>query len=131
LKSKLFAAAALLLAFGSHASRAQDAAPAVGPADPVHGAVVFKQCLVCHTNEEGKNKIGPSLWGIVGRHSASIATFNYSPAMKAADKTWDDATLNTYLTKPQAMVPGTKMTFPGLAKEQDRLDVIAYLNTLK
>ncbi len=51
--------------------------------------------------------------------------------MKAADKTWDDATLNTYLTKPQAMVPGTKMTFPGLAKEQDRLDVIAYLNTLK
>ena len=51
--------------------------------------------------------------------------------MQAADKTWDEATLNTYLTKPQAMVPGTKMTFFGLPKEQDRLDVIAYLKTLK
>jgi cytochrome c len=51
--------------------------------------------------------------------------------MKAADKVWDEATLNVYLTKPQAMVPGTKMTFAGLSKEQDRLDVIAYLKTLK
>jgi cytochrome c len=97
----------------------------------VHGAVIFKQCLLCHTNEQGKNKIGPSLWGVVGRHSASIADYTYSPAMKAADKTWDEATLNVYLTKPQAMVPGTKMTFFGLPKEQDRLDVIAYLKTLK
>jgi cytochrome c len=113
-----------------HSAMAQDAA-APAPGDAAHGAIVFKQCLVCHTNEEGKNKIGPSLWGVVGRHSASIANFQYSTAMKNADKTWDDATLNTYLTKPQAMVPGTKMTFPGLPKEQDRADVIAYLNTLK
>jgi cytochrome c len=111
---------------------AQDAPPAPAAAgDPVHGAIVFKQCLVCHTNEQGKNKIGPSLWGVVGRHSASISDYTYSAAMKAADKTWDEATLNIYLTKPQAMVPGTKMTFFGLPKEQDRLDVIAYLKTLK
>jgi cytochrome c len=127
-KSKLFAAAAIMMAAVSQSSLAQDA---VAPGDAAHGAIVFKQCLVCHTNEEGKNKIGPSLWAVVGRHSASIANYQYSTAMKAADKTWDDATLNVYLTKPQAMVPGTKMTFPGLAKDQDRADVIAYLNTLK
>jgi cytochrome c len=120
----------IVMAAASQTAFAQDAA-APGAGDPVHGAVVFKQCLVCHTNEQGKNKIGPSLWGVVGRHSASIPDYNYSTAMKNADKTWDEATLNTYLTKPQAMVPGTKMAFAGLPKEQDRLDVIAYLKTLK
>jgi cytochrome c len=99
--------------------------------DPAAGAIVFKKCLLCHTNEQGKNKIGPSLWGVVGRHSASIPDYNYSDAMKAADKTWDEATLNVYLTNPRAMVPGTKMTFVGLPNEQDRLNVIAYLSTLK
>ncbi len=129
MKYKFIAAAGFLMAVGhSSISLAQDAA---GPGDATHGAVVFKQCLTCHTNEQGKNKIGPSLWGVVGRHSASIEGFTYSTAMKNADKTWDDATLNVYLTKPQALVPGTKMTFPGLPKDQDRLDVIAYLNTLK
>jgi cytochrome c len=123
----IVAALTLMAASNANVSMAQDAAAG----DPVHGAVVFKQCLTCHTNEQGKNKIGPSLWGIVGRHSASIEGFAYSTAMKNADKTWDEATLNTYLTKPQAMVPGTKMTFVGLPKEQDRADVIAYLKTLK
>jgi cytochrome c len=128
-KYTFIAAAITLIAANAPVAFAQNAA--VGPGDPVHGAVVFKQCLVCHTNEQGKNKIGPSLWGVVGRHSASIEGYTYSAAMKGADKTWDEATLNTYLTKPQAMVPGTKMTFAGLPKEQDRLDVIAYLKTLK
>lgn len=129
---RLMIVALALLALTSRLALAQDApaAPAAD-GDPVHGAVVFKQCLICHTNEQGKNKIGPSLWGVVGRHSATIPDYTYSAAMQAADKTWDEATLNTYLTKPQAMVPGTKMTFFGLPKEQDRLDVIAYLKTLK
>jgi cytochrome c len=105
--------------------------PALAAGDATAGAVVFKKCLVCHTNEAGKNKIGPSLWGVVGRHSASIADYNYSPAMKAADKVWDAATLDTYLTSPKAMVPGTKMSFAGLSNPQDRQDVIAYLETLK
>jgi cytochrome c len=134
LNRKLIAISATLIVLAAHSSWAQDtAAPAstAGAGDPIHGAVIFKQCLLCHTNEQGKNKIGPSLWGVVGRHSATIADYSYSPAMKAADKIWDEATLNTYLTKPQAMVPGTKMTFFGLPKEQDRLDVIAYLKTLK
>ncbi len=132
MKSKLFAAAlAVMAAVSSQSSRAQDAPAAAGTGDPVHGAIVFKQCLLCHTNEKGKNKIGPSLWGVVGRPSASIADYQYSSAMKAANKTWDEATLFVYLAKPQAMVPGTKMTFAGLPKDQDRLDVIAYLKTLK
>jgi cytochrome c len=133
LKSTVIAVAAAVIALGLQAARAQDA-PAAAPAgtgDPAHGAIIFKQCLTCHTNEQGKNKIGPSLWAVVGRHSASIPDYQYSTAMKNADKTWDEATLNVYLTKPQAMVPGTKMTFFGLPKEQDRLDVIAYLKTLK
>jgi cytochrome c len=132
-KSILIAAVVIVTAFTARVSFADDA-PAAAPAgtgDAEHGAVVFKQCLICHTNEQGKNKIGPSLWGVVGRHSATIENYTYSTAMKAADKVWDEATLNVYLTKPQAMVPGTKMTFAGLPNEKDRLDVIAYLKTLK
>jgi cytochrome c len=99
--------------------------------DAVHGKVVFNQCLVCHTIEPGKWKIGPSLWGIIGRHSASLPGYQYSAAMKAHNVTWDNQTLFTYLAAPMKVVAGTKMTFAGLSKEQDRKDVIAYLNTLK
>ncbi len=99
--------------------------------DPAAGKSVFNKCMVCHSPEKGVNKIGPSLWGVVGRHSASIENFNYSEAMKKADKTWDPATLDVYLTDPRAMVPGTKMIFPGLKNADDRKNVIAYLETLK
>jgi cytochrome c len=96
------------------------------------GEALFKKnCMVCHTTEAGKNKIGPSLSGVVGRHSASIPDFAYSDAMKKADKTWDDQTLGTYLTNPRALVPGTKMIFLGFKNDQDRQNIIAYLATLK
>lgn len=107
------------------------AAPARADTDAEHGKAVFRACSICHTIVAGKNGIGPSLWGVVGRHSASLENYTYSDAMKAADKTWDAATLDQYLTNPRAMVPKTKMIFPGLPKEQDRADVIAYLATLK
>ena len=107
--------------------------PAVAYADgdAVAGKRVFNQCAVCHSPQPGKTILGPSLFGVVGRHSASLEGYAYSDAMKAADKTWDAATLEAYLTKPQAMVPGTKMTFAGLSKAEDRANVIAYLETLK
>ncbi|MBV8651229.1 MAG: cytochrome c family protein [Alphaproteobacteria bacterium] len=106
--------------------------PARADGDAQAGEALFKKnCTVCHTTEAGKNKIGPSLAGIVGRHSASVADFAYSDAMKKADKTWDAQTLDTYLTNPRALVPGTKMIFVGLKNDQDRQNVIAYLNTLK
>ena len=102
-----------------------------GDGDAAHGKVVFNQCLVCHTIEPGKWKIGPSLYGVIGRHSATLPGFQYSNAMKAYDKVWGEDTLLVYLAAPMKQVPGTKMAFAGLSKEQDRKDVIAYLDTLK
>ncbi|MDG3442100.1 c-type cytochrome [Nitrospirillum amazonense] len=100
--------------------------------DPVKGEKVFQRCKACHSAEkDGADKLGPNLWGVVGRKSASEEGFNYSPAMKAANKTWDAATLDVYLTKPAALVPGTRMAFPGIPSAQDRADVIAYLSGLK
>ena len=107
------------------------AAPALADGDVEAGKTVFKKCAVCHTNEAGKNKIGPSLFGIVGRPSASIPNFNYSDAMKKFNHVWDEETLFVYLAEPKATVPGTRMTFVGLKSEKDRHDVIAYLATLK
>ena len=100
-------------------------------ADPAAGKTVFGKCALCHSIDPAKKNIGPTLFGVVGRHSASFEGYTYSPAMKAADKTWDEATLDVYLTKPQALVPGTKMTFAGLPNADDRANLIAYLATLK
>jgi cytochrome c len=95
------------------------------------GKTAFKKCALCHTAEAGKNKIGPSLFGIVGRKSATVENFNYSEAMKKFDHTWDGETLDTYLADPRATVPETKMIFPGIKDKAERDNVIAYLETLK
>ncbi len=114
------------------AAMAATAPSARADGDAQAGEALFKKnCTVCHTTEAGKNKIGPSLSGVVGRHSASVGDFAYSEAMKKADKTWDDQTLDTYLTNPRALVPGTKMIFVGFKNEQDRQNIIAYLNSVK
>ena len=106
------------------------AAPAAA-ADVAAGKTIFKKCALCHTNEPGKNKVGPSLFGIVGRKSATLASYNYSDAMKKFDHTWTPQTLDKYLPDPQAMVPGTKMIFPGIKDKTERENLIAYLETLK
>lgn len=96
------------------------------------GQDLFKhKCGTCHSVEAGKNRVGPSLAGVVGRKAASIETFSYSAAMKSSGLTWDPATLDSYLINPRAKVPGTKMTFAGLPQANDRSDIIAYLSTLK
>ena len=100
-------------------------------ADADAGKRVFNKCAVCHSPAAGKNGVGPSLHGVVGRKSGTAPGFNYSEAMKSANKTWDEATLDTYLTDPKAAVPGNKMVFPGLPNAEDRANVIAYLATLK
>jgi cytochrome c len=99
--------------------------------DPAAGKELFKKCAICHSTDEGVNKLGPSLHGVVGRPSGSIAGYHYSDAMKAANKVWDATTLDVYLAEPKGTVPGTKMIFPGLKDPTDRANVIAYLETLK
>lgn len=100
-------------------------------ADVEAGKTIFKKCALCHTNEKGKNKIGPSLFGIVGRKSGSLTNYNYSDAMAHFDHVWTPEELDTYLTDPHAIVPGTKMIFPGIKDKTDRQNLIAYLETLK
>ena len=107
---------------------AQDDHPA---GDPALGKTVFVKCAACHSVKAGENKIGPSLAGVVGRPSHSIETFNYSEPIKAYNVTWDPATLDHYLVDPRGVVPGTRMIFVGLKKDEDRANVIAYLETLK
>ena len=107
------------------------AASPVLAADVEAGKTAFKKCALCHTTEAGKNKIGPSLFGVIGRKAASLDNYSYSEAMKKFDHTWNAQTLDTYLADPRASVPGTKMIFPGIKDEKERQDVIAYLETLK
>ena len=107
------------------------AASSAVAADVEAGKTEFKKCALCHTTEAGKNKIGPSLFGIVGRKSATLDNFNYSEAMKKFDHVWDEETLDKYLADPRGTVPGTKMIFPGIKDKTERDDVIAYLETLK
>jgi cytochrome c len=96
-----------------------------------HGAQIAKQCATCHNFQEGQGpKVGPDLYGVVGRKIASVPNFNYSAALKAKTGTWTFDELNKWLLDPRADVPGTAMTFAGLSNEKQRADVIAYLNTL-
>ena len=102
------------------------AAPA--PAgDPVQGEVVFAKCGICHSIKPGEVRLGPSLYGVVGRKSGSLPGFNYSDAMKATNWIWTPAKLDAYLAAPKAVVPGNKMYFVGLPNPTDRANVIAYL----
>ncbi len=114
------------------------AAPAEAPietllasASPERGAQVARQCQACHNFQEGQGpKVGPDLYGVVGRPVASVSGFNYTAAIKKLGGTWTFDALNKWLTKPSADAPGTAMTFAGLSNEKQRADVIAYLNTL-
>jgi cytochrome c len=107
------------------------ASPTLAAGDATAGQAVFNsRCAVCHTTEPGVNKIGPSLAGIVGSKAGTVPGFNFSPAMKNAGITWDDAELDKFLANPAGDVHGTKM-FVNLPSESDRQNVIAYLETLK
>jgi len=118
--------------FASIAAAMLLATPAFADGDAAAGATVFVKCKACHENEQGVNKIGPTLKGVVGRKTASIADYKYSDAMAAKGaegQVWDEATLAAYLPDPKAYVPGTKMAFAGLKNPQEVADVIAYLKS--
>jgi len=95
-----------------------------------HGEKVFKKCTACHQiASDGKNMIGPNLWGVIGRTAGSVSDYKYSKAMVAYGKEWTFEEMNSYLIKPQAYVKGTKMAFAGLRKEKDRASVILFMNS--
>ena len=101
-------------------------------ADAAKGQAVAKQCGACHDfTKGGPNKTGPNLWGVVGRQHGSHEGFTYSDAMAGLkDKPWTYEALNEFVTSPKAAVPGTKMGFGGLKKEDDRANLLAYLQTV-
>jgi cytochrome c len=93
------------------------------------GAKIFKKCAACHSIAKGgANKIGPALWGVLGRNAGSVSGYKYSKAMVAHGKAWSFEEMNGFLIKPKDWVKGTKMSFAGLKKENDRAAVILYMN---
>jgi len=99
-------------------------------ADADKGAKVFGKCKACHKIADGANAVGPYLFGVVGRAIGSAAGYKYSEAIGAKGGTWDVASLDGFIESPKGWAPGTKMGFKGLAKPEDRANLIAYLQTL-
>jgi cytochrome c len=124
---RLLLAAAAVLALGT--------TPAALAQDVAAGQRIFNQCRACHTTDAGgRNGVGPNLHGVVGRRAAAIESFRYSNNMRELGQgglTWDTANLHRYLTNPKDLVPQGTMAFAGLRQEQQRNDVIAYLESLK
>lgn len=101
-------------------------------ADAAKGQALTKQCASCHTFDTGgKTLTGPNLHGILGKQAGSHAGFAYSDKMKGLGKPWDADLLDQFLANPKAVVPGTKMTYAGISKPEQRADLIKYLETLK
>ena len=97
--------------------------------DVAHGAKVFKKCLSCHSiNKDGKNKIGPKLYNVVGRAAGFITDYKYSKALSSYSKNWSFEELNGFLLKPSKWIKGNKMGFAGLKDDKDRASIILYLN---
>lgn len=120
LRGTMLCTAALLVAVVSGAASTQG--------DPDKGRKVFNRCKTCHVIEEEKNKIGPYLVGIFGREAGSVPGFKYSDAMKNSGVVWSDETIATYLKDPKGYIPGNRMAFPGLKKDEEIADLLAYLH---
>ncbi len=114
-----------LLLLSAALAAAQQPVRAAG--DPARGAKLFKRCRACHSVVEGRNKIGPSLYGVLGRKAGSLPNYPYSQALRSAGWVWTKEMLDKWIAGPKAVLPGTKMIFPGLPDPQDRADVIAFL----
>jgi cytochrome c len=120
----LFAAASVTLMIAALINGANAAG------DPTKGEQLFAKCASCHAKDKS-NRMGPGLLGIVGRQAGSVQGFHFSRGMKAAHRVWDDKSLDAFIAAPQKAVPGTVMPFAGIPDQQQRTDLIAYLETLK
>lgn len=127
------------IAIPEHAAPGAPEAPAA-PAEPIEtllakadtgrGEASSKKCATCHTFGKGEpNRVGPNLYGVVGRARAAVAGFNYSAAMKAKGGEWSFAELNQFITSPKAFVPGTTMSFAGIPRPTERADLLIFLNS--
>lgn len=108
------------------------AAHAQTAGDPAKGEKVFAKCKACHVVDAETNRVGPHLKGLIGRNVASVENYKYSPAMlefAQANPVWTEELFLSYIENPKGMVPKTKMVFPGLKKEDERADILAYLKT--
>jgi cytochrome c len=103
------------------------AAAARAGGDAARGEAKFGDCAACHKLEAGANNVGPSLHGILTRKAGEIADFRYSPAIKRSGIVWTAEMLDKFISDPQAMVPGNRMPYAGMASADDRADLIAYL----
>jgi cytochrome c len=122
--TRTFRAVAALIAATASSAMVQTAAAQ----DVEKGQRSFNKCLPCHAIGPGaENKVGPELNGLDGRHSGTVAGFNYSEANKNSGIVWDEATFKNYIRSPQANIPGTKMTFAGITRPQEIDDLWAYL----
>jgi cytochrome c len=101
------------------------------PGHAAHGARLFLQCRACHAVGQGEPAgVGPNLWGVVGAKAGARPGYHYSPALAASGIVWTPETLDQWLTRPTALVPGTNMAFQGVASASARADLIAYLESL-
>lgn len=122
-------AAVALAATSSVPGSAQTAAAG---ANAERGRVLFMQCVACHSTARGAaHKVGPNLSGIFGAQAATRPGYNYSPALRRANFRWDDARMANFIQRPNAVVPGTKMVFPGISDPAKRRDLVAYMKTLR
>ena len=113
----------------SESSQTVDIMALFASTSATEGAKVFKKCAACHSiAEDGANKIGPALWGVLGRPTGSVAGYKYSKAMAAYGKNWSFEEMNGFLTKPKDWIKGTKMSFAGLKSAKERAAIILYMN---
>jgi len=120
-----------VLAFAAMIASALLGAASANAQNADNGRQVFRQiCSICHEVAAGRNRVGPSLFGVVGRKAGTEPDFHYSDEMKNSGITWDEPTLDRFIAGPRGVVPGTRMAYAGLKDEQKRHDLIAYLATL-
>jgi cytochrome c len=113
----------------SEDSNSTDIMALFASANASDGAKIFKKCAACHSIAQGgANKIGPALWGVLGRKTGNISDYKYSKAMAAHGKTWSFEEMNGFLIKPKDWIKGTKMSFAGLKNAKERAAVILYMN---
>ncbi|MEI6559533.1 MAG: c-type cytochrome [Rhodospirillaceae bacterium] len=104
--------------------------PAAARAEDAGRAVFTRQCLACHSVVRMQNRVGPSLYGVVGRAAGAVSSYIYSAALRASGLVWTEPVLEAFLADPQALIPGSAMRYAGLKDAADRAALIAYLKGL-